>query len=54
MSSTTTAEPDAADLTDPEAGGTEAPEPAILSEVDLYLLGKPIAEALAERMERGP
>lgn len=48
MSSTTTAEPDAADLTDPEAAGAEALEPAILSEVDLYLLSKPVAEALAD------
>ncbi|MEU4999310.1 hypothetical protein [Streptomyces sp. NPDC021622] len=48
MNSTITAEPDAADLTGPEAAGTEAPEPATLSEVDLYLLGKPIVEALAD------
>ncbi|MFF4507658.1 hypothetical protein [Streptomyces sp. NPDC001401] len=48
MSSTTIAGPDAVDLTDPESADSEAPEPAVLSEVDLYLLGKPISEALAD------
>ncbi|MDN3025717.1 hypothetical protein [Streptomyces sp. S.PB5] len=48
MSSTTIAEPDAADLTKAESADSEAPEPAVLSEADLYLMGKPIAEALAD------
>lgn len=54
MSSTIIAEPDAVDLTDPKSADSEAPEPAVLSEVDLYLLGKPIAEALADGWSEDP
>ncbi|MGX1909397.1 hypothetical protein ACWIID_11080 [Streptomyces phaeochromogenes] len=54
MSSTTIAESDAADLTEAESADSEAPEPAVLSEVDLYLLGKPISEALADGWSEDP
>lgn len=53
MSSTVTAEPEAADPTGSE-NDTEASEPAILCEVDLYLLGKPIAAALADKWSEAP
>jgi hypothetical protein len=53
LSSTVTAEPDAADPTGSE-NDTEASEPAILCEVDLYLLGKPIAAALADGWTEDP
>ncbi|MEU3742933.1 hypothetical protein AB0E78_38495 [Streptomyces sp. NPDC032198] len=45
MSSTDTIEPE---TTDTEASGTDVPEPAVLSEADLYLLGQPLAAALAD------
>lgn len=46
MNSTTT-DPDAVDLTGSEADAAP-PGPVVLSEVDLYVLGKPISEALGD------
>ncbi|MGW0731688.1 hypothetical protein [Streptomyces sp. NPDC002851] len=48
MGDTATIAPDTADTTGPETADAEAPEAAVLSEIDLYLLAKPLAEALGD------
>ncbi|MEV6943037.1 hypothetical protein AB0N07_13760 [Streptomyces sp. NPDC051172] len=48
MTSTITAGQDAVGISSPDTGPAEAPEPAVLSEIDLYLLPRSLVEALGD------